>query len=572
MQRNLQRGNDAKTRKKQTDMKRLQTIILSCLLFTGMATAQEDRMFETAKSLDLFNSAFRELEMFYVDTLDAKRCMEIALDAMLYDLDPYTEYYAEEDLKDLKMMTTGKYGGMGSIIRMRKDSTVMIAEPYKDMPAAEVGLKVGDVLLNIDGHDLKGKAVSDVSEMLRGEPGTTFVVRIQRPGEKKPRDFRITRRVITMPAVPYSGLLSGNSSIAYINLSQFTEGCAKEMRKAIISLKEKGAISLIIDLRGNGGGLLNEAVDIVNLFVPKDINIVETKGKVKSACRTYKTTSEPIDLNIPITVLVDGNTASAAEIVSGSLQDLDRAVVIGTRTFGKGLVQSTRELNFNSSIKLTTAKYYIPSGRCIQAIDYKERRTNKKNGQTTKEDSVFNIFHTANGREVRDGKGILPDVELKHDTLANMLFYLSNDDALVDWGTEYMRSHPNLPDVNEFEITNADMDDLLQMMTKTNFKYDRISEKKFQELVKSAKFEGYYDESRAEFDALEKCLSHNLERDFNINRKEIRKLMANEVVKRYAYQAGVIQFAIRNDQDVDKAVEILNNQQEYKRILKPADK
>lgn len=548
-------------------MKRTGIIILSLCLSLTCVRAQEDRTFEISKNLDLFNSTFRELSMFYVDTLDAKRCIEIAIDAMLYDLDPYTEFYAEEDFKNLRMLTTGKYGGMGSIIRMRKDSTVMIAEPYEGMPAAEVGLQVGDVILSIDGEDMKGKAVSDVSEKLRGEPGTSFVLRVQRPGEKKPREFKITRRVIKMPALPYQGLLTANSEVGYINLSQFTEGCAKDVRRSVISLKEKGAKALVLDLRGNGGGLLNEAVDIVNLFVPKNTKIVETKGKVSSACRTYTTSAEPLDLSTPLVVLVDGNSASAAEIVSGSLQDLDRAVIVGTRTFGKGLVQSTRELSYGSSIKLTTSKYYIPSGRCIQAIDYKERRDKNKSNAAASADSTSHTFHTAGGREVRDGKGILPDVEIKHDTLANMLFYLSNDDVLVDWATDYMRSHPQLPAAQDFTITDADMDALLRRMKDADFKYDRISEKKFQELVKSAKFEGYYDESRDLFDALEKCLSHNLERDFNINRDEIRKLMAHEVIKRYAYQAGTIQYSLRNDPDLDKAIELLTNLQQYKKIL-----
>ena len=439
-------------------------IILLGLMAMMPVRAQSEHAFEVAKNLDVFNSLYRQLDVFYVDTLEADKLIRIGIDAMLEELDPYTVYYPEEDMGDLKMMTTGKYGGIGSVIRMRKDSTVIVAEPYADMPAAEAGLQIGDVMLKIDDKDLKGLSTSEVSDMLRGEPGTTFVLRIQRPGEKKPRDIKITRRNIKVSAIPYYGLIG---DAGYINLTQFTEECAKDVRKAIISLKGKGAKSLIIDLRGNGGGLLSEAVDIVNLFVPKDLKIVETKGKLAASNTTYYTRNEPLDTQIPLVVLVNSRTASAAEIVSGSLQDLDRAVVVGSKTFGKGLVQSPRELPYNGSLKLTTAKYYIPSGRCIQAIDYKQKRKDAEIYRTTgkraeKKDSIDNqhIFHTAGGREVTEGSGIKPDVEVKHDTLANVVYYLSIDDVLTDWGTKYFQKHPTIPEVKDFAITQEDYEDL----------------------------------------------------------------------------------------------------------------
>lgn len=540
------------------------TACFASALFAQQKDGKKEHSFEVAKNLDIFNSLYRELDMLYVDSLDAHKLITTGIDAMLESLDPYTEYYAEEDMGDLKMMTTGKYGGIGSVIRQRKDSTIIIYEPYEGMPAAEVGLKVGDIIRKIDDKEITKKMVTaDVSELLRGEPGTTFVLTVQRPGEKKMRQFKITRRNIKVPAIPFTGMY-GNTG--FIDLTQFTEGCAKDVRKHVISLKEKGATSIILDLRGNGGGLLSEAVDIVNLFVPKGLKIVETKGKIANANSTYMTKNEPLDLDIPLVVLVNGSTASAAEIVSGSLQDLDRAVIIGAKTFGKGLVQSPRELPYNSSFKLTTSKYYIPSGRCIQAIDYKEKREGKKN--VADDDSLKHIFHTAGGRTVKDGGGIMPDITIKHDTLANVLFYLSNDDIITDWGTKYMNEHSTLPAVKDFVVTDADFEVVKQMAIDSGFKYDRMSVKRLNDLKEIAKFEGYYEESKAEFDALEKKLEHNLSHDFDIFKKDIKKLMAIEIIKRYAYQAGEVEESLKDDDDLKKALEVINDREEYCRILK----
>ena len=557
-------------------------IFVCAILLPLAASAQKKKKnlnhsFQVAKNLEIFNSLYKELDIYYVDTLDADELIGIGIEAMLESLDPYTDYYPEEDIDDLKMLTTGKYGGIGSIIRMRQDSTVIIAEPYEGMPAAEVGLHVGDVLKKIDSTDLKGKSVSDVSDMLRGEPGTTFLLTVQRPGEKNEREFKITRRSIKTPAIPYSGILTSQnvpsgvdaSKIGYINLSQFTENCSSEVRKAVISLKEKGAESLIIDLRGNGGGLLAEAVNIVNLFVPKGRVIVETKGKSRSGNSTYKTTHEPLDLDIPLCILVNSNTASAAEILSGSLQDLDRAVVVGTRTYGKGLVQSPRDLPFNSNLKLTTAKYYIVSGRCIQAIDYKRKREGHGDGRVP--DSLATVFHTDAGRVVYDGTGIKPDIEVKHDTVANIVYYLTTDDVMTDWGTNYVASHPTIPEVGEFNITDEDFNNLKQMAIDKNFKYDRLSLKRLADLKKTAKFEGYYDDAKDEFDALEKKLEHNLDKEFTRFEKEIREAMALEIVRRYYYQAGEILQALKGDDDLLRASEILDKPDEYRKILSVSD-
>ena len=518
--------------------------------------------FEVVKNLDVFNSIYKELDMFYVDSLEAQKAIRVGIDAMLSELDPYTVYYPEDDMDELEMMTKGKYGGIGSIIRLRKDSTVIIYEPYEGMPAAEVGLKVGDVLLRIDDNDLKGMDTEKVSNLLRGEPGTTFLLEVQRPGEKKTRKFKITRRNITVSQIPYHGVLRGD--VGYINLIGFTENSSRDFRKALISVKADGAKSLVIDLRGNGGGSLAEAVNIVNLFVPRGKEIVSMKGKVRSSNYSYKSKNEPLDIEMPIVVLVNNGSASAAEIVAGALQDLDRAVIVGSKTFGKGLVQSVRDLPYNGSLKLTTSKYYIPSGRCIQAIDYKNRREGQKDRVA---DSLANVFHTAAGREVRDSGGIMPDVEVKHDTLANLLFYLSNDDVLTDFATDYCKTHLTIAPAAEFAISDADFEAFKRMAVESGFKYDRLSEKRLDDLKKVAEFEGYLKDAEAEFAALAKKLEHNLERDFDNFKDDIKKLVEMEIVKRYYFQRGTVESGLRDDVDFDKAVEILHNPEEYNRIL-----
>lgn len=544
-------------------MKRTLMAALASLALLVPARAQQaDHSFALAKAMEIFNSLFTQLDLFYVDTLDTEELATIAIDAMLESLDPYTEYYREEDMGDLKMLTTGKYGGIGSIIHARKDSTVIISEPYEGMPAAQVGLQVGDVLLRIDDEDLKGKGVSEVSDMLRGEPGTTFKLRVQRPGEKGPRDFSITRQSVKVPAMPYHGMCA--PGVGYIYLQQFTENCAAEVRKALISLRDQGAQCLVLDLRDNGGGLLSEAVDIVNLFVPKGLTIVETKGKVRSSHTVYRTDNDPLDLEIPLCVLVNGGTASAAEIVSGALQDLDRAVVVGARTFGKGLVQSPRELPYDGSLKLTTSKYYIPSGRCIQRIDYADRR---KGGKGTAADSLARVFHTAAGREVRESGGITPDVCVPVDTMSEVAYYLSLDDVITDWGTGYMQRHAELPPVSQFVITDADVAELLALAKESGFHYDRLSTRSLEALRRALKQEGTYEEAEAAFSALEAAVGQDLDREFARHEDEVRRVMAMEVVKRYAFQAGTVEYSLRDDPTLSAALRVLGDPDEYARLL-----
>ena len=552
----------------------MKTKILSLILALALlvpAHAQNEHSFSVSKNLDIFNSIYRQLDLFYVDSLEADKIVRVGIDAMLNELDPYTSYYPEEDMQDLKMMTTGKYGGVGSIIRQRKDSTgVIIFEPYPDMPAAEVGLQVGDLMLEIDGKSLKGQNTTEVSEQLRGEPGTTFVLKVQRPGEKKTREFKITRRNIKKSALPYYGMY-GNAG--YIHLTEFIENCSKDVRKAFINLKEQGAKTLILDLRDNHGGLLTEAVDIVNLFVPKGLTIVETKGKLLAASSKYVTNNEPLDLDVPIVVLVNKETASAAEIVAGALQDLDRAVIVGNSTFGKGLVQSPRDLPYNGSIKLTTAKYYIPSGRCVQAIDYKKEREAAELYRTTgkrintKDSIAHKTFHTAGGREVTEGSGVKPDIDVAHDTLSNIVFYLSDDDVLVDWGTRYFQKHPSIPAVRDFALTDADYEDFKDMVKASGFKYDRLSVKRLEDLKKTMRFEGYYEEAKDLLESLEAKLAHNLDKEMDRKKTDILKIMSLEVVKRYYYQAGMAEEALKGDKDLEKAIEIVSDQSEYNKIL-----
>ena len=544
----------------------MKTKILSLILALALlvpAHAQNEHSFSVSKNLDIFNSIYRQLDLFYVDSLEADKIVRVGIDAMLNELDPYTSYYPEEDMQDLKMMTTGKYGGVGSIIRQRKDSTgVIIFEPYPDMPAAEVGLQVGDLMLEIDGKSLKGQNTTEVSEQLRGEPGTTFVLKVQRPGEKKTREFKITRRNIKKSALPYYGMY-GNAG--YIHLTEFIEDCSKDVRKAFINLKEQGAKTLILDLRDNHGGLLTEAVDIVNLFVPKGLTIVETRGKLLAASSKYVTNNEPLDLDVPIVVLVNKETASAAEIVAGALQDLDRAVIVGNSTFGKGLVQSPRDLPYNGSIKLTTAKYYIPSGRCVQAIDYKKEREAAELYRTTgkrintKDSIAHKTFHTAGGREVTEGSGVKPDIDVAHDTLSNIVFYLSDDDVLVDWGTRYFQKHPSIPAVRDFALTDADYEDFKDMVKASGFKYDRLSVKRLEDLKKTMRFEGYYEESKDLLESLEAKLAHNLDKEMDRKKTDILKIMSLEVVKRYYYQAGMAEEALKGDKDLEKAIEIVSD-------------
>lgn len=538
-------------------------LVLGAVAFWGFKSG-DSRSFQIAKNLDVFNSIVKELDLFYVDTINPDKTIREGIDAMLYSLDPYTEYYPEDDQSELEQMLKNSYGGIGSIITWdAKLKRSVIAEPYEGMPAATSGLKAGDVLMAIDGKDLAGKNNQEVSEMLRGQVGTGFKLTVQRPGTEKPLDFDIVRRSIQLPIIPYYTVL--DNQIGYINLSTFSGNPSKEFKQAFLDLKKKGITSLVIDLRNNGGGLLDEAIEIANFFLPRGKVLVTTKGKIKQASNTYKTLREPLDLDIPLAVLVNRSTASSSEILAGSLQDLDRAVIVGNRTFGKGLVQTTRMLPYGGTMKLTTSKYYIPSGRCVQAIDYKHRNEDGSVGRIP--DSLTTVFHTAAGREVRDGGGVTPDIEVKQDKLPNILFYLVNDNLIFNYATQYCLKHATIAEPEKFVITDADYADFKEMVKKADFKYDQQTEKILKSLKEMAEFEGYLTDASKEFDALEKKLTHNLDRDLDYFSKDIKNMIALEIVKRYYYQRGAIIEQLKDDDDLKKAVEILTSPEEYRKML-----
>ena len=503
----------------------LVSLLMVLLAAPAFAQIDRDHDFKTAKNMDIFNSIYKNLDLMYVDTLDAQEVVGNGIKAMLGSLDPYTTYYPEEKVNELKNMLTGKYAGVGAVVRYNFQlQRVCISEPYENMPAAEVGLKKGDIILSIDDEDMTNKDVAYVSDHLRGDPGTSFIIKVKRPSTGKTLKMKITRRTIQMPFLPYYGMLEGG--FGYINFNSFTDNCAKDVRRAFIDLKKQGAKGLVFDLRNNGGGSVSEAVSIINMFLPKGKTVLKMQGKLQRSNKEYKTSVEPVDSVMPMVVLVNGNSASASEIMSGSLQDYDRAIILGTRTYGKGLVQTTMDLPYNGQMKLTTAKYYIPSGRCVQALNYKHA----KGGYVEHvPDSLTKVFYTANGREVRDGGGVKPDVEVKPDSLPNIAFYLAgardSNEVMLNYEVDYIAKHPTIAPAKDFALTDADYDEFKARVLKANFKYDRETEKYLKDLEKLAKLEGYYDDAKPEFEALKKKLSHNVAKDLDYNKEYIKQLL-----------------------------------------------
>lgn len=534
------------------------------------AQNNKDHNLDVAKSLDVFNAIYKNLDYMYVDSLNATDVVGTAINSMLESLDPYTSYYPEDKAAEYKEMMTGKYAGVGAVISYNfKIKRVVINEPYEGMPAAEAGLRKGDIILSIDGEDMTKQTNQYVSDHLRGEAGTTLVLKVLRPATGKKLTMKITRKAIQMPYLPYYGLQP--DGIGYINYAQFFDGTSKDFRRAFLDLRQKGAKKLVIDLRNNGGGNVQDAISILNMFLPKGKTLLTMKGKIKNANRTYTTTVEPVDTVMPIVVLVNGQTASASEITSGALQDYDRAVILGTRTYGKGLVQVPNvPLPYNGKLKLTTAKYYIPSGRCIQAVNYRH----SKGGYTEHvPDSLTSLFHTAAGREVRDGGGIKPDVEVKGDSLPNIALYLDRVDTtsvLLNYEVDYMKTHPTVARPSEFEFSDADYEVLKQQIVESGFTYDRLSDKYLKDLERMAQFEGYYDDSKTEFEALKKKLTHNLakELDWPYNKEKIKQMVALDIMSMYYYQKGAIEHSLRYDPQYKEAVRLLNNPEEYEGILK----
>ncbi len=528
------------------------------------ADNRNQRYFDINKNIDIFNSVLRELDMFYVDSVEVNNLVQNSIRNMLTRLDPYTEYYAEENMEDLQFMTTGEYAGIGAIISYN-NGQVVINEPYEGLPADKAGLKAGDAILEIDGKDMRKSTVKEVSDKLKGTPGTSLELTICRPGEKKDRKLKIVREKIEVDPITYSGVT--DDKIGYLHFGSFTTRSADRVKKTVQDLKAKGATSLIMDLRGNGGGILDEAVDVVNLFIPKGEEIVSTKGKVKQWDRTYLTRNQPLDEIIPIVVLIDTGSASASEIVAGGLQDLDRAVIVGNRSFGKGLVQTPRDLPYGGNIKITTSKYYIPSGRCIQALDYSHR--NPDGSVARVPDSLTNVFKTRNGREVRDGGGITPDITIPQPTGGTIAYYLMADNVIFDYVTEWVQQHKEIAPPHRFRLPESDYEAFKEFVKKRDFEYDQLSERSLQQLKAMMEFEGYMDVAKEEFAALEAKLHANLDRDLELFKEDITSMIESEIVQRFYYKKGVLLHQLSDDKVYDKAVEILQNPEMYRSILRP---
>ncbi len=528
---------------------------------------QNQRYFDINKNIDIFNSVLRELDLFYVDSVEVNNLVQRTIESMLTRLDPYTEYYSEENVSELQFLTTGEYAGIGAIIS-QNNGRVIVNEPYEGLPADKIGLKAGDILLEIDGEDVRKSTVREVSDKLKGTPGTKLELTFSRPGEEKERTVTITREKIEIDPITYSSILQ--DTIGYLHFSGFTTGGAERVKQTIQELKKDGATSLIMDLRGNGGGILDEAVDVVNLFVPKGEEIVSTKGKVKDWDRSYRTRNQPIDEIMPLVVLIDTGSASASEIVAGGLQDLDRAVIVGNRSFGKGLVQTPRSLPYGGNIKITTSKYYIPSGRGIQALDYSHR--NPDGSVARVPDSLTNVFYTRNGREVRDGGGITPDITIQQEVGGTIAYYLIADNMIFNYVTEWMQRNEQVEEPGKFELSDADYEAFKEFVKSKDFEYDKMSEHSLQQLKNIMEFEGYMDLASEEFNALEVKLHPDLDRDLELFKELIKEMLETEIMQRSYYKKGVLIHQLSNDKVFDKAVEILQNPEMYHSILQPAPK
>lgn len=537
--------------------------IVSLSLFVAAEKSKDD--FKLGKNTEVLLNMFRDINLFYVDQVDPDKLIADAAQGMVENLDPYTEYIPEKEMENFEIMTTGKYGGIGSLIR-KKGDYVLIAQPYKGFPADKAGLKIGDKIVEIDGQDVKGLNPDKVSSMLKGDPGTTVKLKVEQFSTGSVAPFTIRRERIVISGVPYYGFIS--DSVGYILLSDFTEDCSNDLRKALVSLKESGKMkSLVLDLRNNGGGILQEAVKIVSLFVPKGTEVVSMKGKLKQMDATFKTESEPVDLNIPIAVLTNNASASAAEIVSGALQDLDRAVLVGQRTFGKGLVQSTRPLGYNSYLKITTAKYYIPSGRCIQAIDYAHR--NDDGSVAYVADSLIKEFSTHNGRKVYDGGGVSPDIKLDNEYSSRFAIITYGKGYIEDFVDQYLRRNPNVQvKIREFKLPDSEYDNFVEFMKDKSVEFESESKAALVQLRQKAERERYLDKIKDQLDIIEKDLKDDKESNLKLYRNEISEMIENQIILRTHYSQGVIEHRLNNnDSEVNAAVKLLSDRAEYNKIL-----
>jgi carboxyl-terminal processing protease len=557
-------------------MRKIKLVFLLVFFCSGFMRGQKENVqragnkedssrFEVSKQLDIFNALVKEMEVFYVDTIDMQATMRRGIDAMLKGLDPYTEYIPVDEMEGLKMITTGEYGGVGALIRYRDGATI-ISEPFEGMPAALAGIKAGDKILSIDDREATGISHDKVSEMLKGVPNTKLKLKIQRPGEKKPRTFDVIRKQIILDQVTYYGVK--NDSIGYIYLQGFTDKSAEEIKAAFEDLKKNHNIkSLILDLRDNGGGVLEGAVQTVGFFVPKGTEVISIRGKASQLDRIYRTYNEPLDATIPLAVLTNGSSASASEIVAGALQDMDRAVLIGQRSFGKGLVQSTRNLPYDGNLKVTISKYYIPSGRCIQQLDYTHRNSDGKVAAIP--DSQTSVFHTSKGRPVRDGGGVRPDFEVDEKKLPAMLYYLFMDKDFIvfDYVTDWVEKHKTIASPDNFVYSDEEYETFKKVAIEKKFEYDRQSEKALSALKEVAEFEGFLEEDATLFATLEAKLKPDIAQDLEKYKSEIKQYIASEIVKRYYYQKGELQFNLKDDKTLEKALEVLGDRELYVKTL-----
>ena len=545
-------------------MKHIRILILALLLPIGLFAQEKQNNFEIAKSLDIYNSLLRELNLNYVDEINPGELNETAIKAMLDGLDPYTVFIPESDIENAKFMTTGEYGGIGAIIQYDGEFT-RISDPYYGWPAQKAGIIAGDVILEVNSVDCKKKNTQEVSNLLKGQPGTEVTLKLKRYGQEKPIEKTLKREKVKIDNIPYYKLF--DNGIAYLQLSGFTRDAAKEVKEKFAEMRKKGQLKgFVLDLRGNGGGLMNEAVDIVNMFIPKGKPVVSMKGKAATANSLHPTTNDPVDLDIPLAILVDGNSASASEIVAGAIQDYDRGVIIGERTFGKGLVQNILPLSYNTQMKVTVAHYYIPSGRCIQEIDY----SHKKDTTQTKNDTLGKAFKTIHGRTVYEGHGIMPDVKVKRDPYAIVTAYLYGKNYIFDYANKYYSEHKSIDSADRFQIDEATYQDFMKFVKDKKFSYTTESEKAIEKLKKTAKDEGYLDKIKPQIELLEKNLAAEKANDLISNRKDIEELLRSEIVGRYYYQRGRIVASLNDDPDLKRAFEILlntNGKDEYHSIL-----
>lgn len=540
-------------------------VVIMALCVSFIANAEKNNTSEIVRSLNTFNSLFKELNAFYVDTLDTQKTVETAINAMLGSIDPYTEYIPPKAQEDFLKISTGEYGGVGSYVSQR-DGVTYFSEPYEGSPASKAGIRAGDRIIKIDGDSVVGLPTDKVTERLKGQQNTIVKLLLDRPHVGN-IEIEVMRKKIQVPSVPYYGVERGN--LGYISLTSFNEKSAHEVKNALLDLKKNPTVKrIVLDLRGNGGGLLESAVQVVGLFVPKGTKVVETKGRLKQNNKIYKTTQAPVDTKIPLVVLVDGGSASSSEIVAGALQDLDRAVIIGNRSYGKGLVQTSRPLPYDGLLKVTVAKYYIPSGRLIQAIDYSRR--NNDGSVARIPDSLTHVFHTAAGREVRDGGGITPDIEVTYPKINRLAYNIMLDNWAFDFATKFAHENASIPPADEFEITDSIYADFKKFINPDKFQYDKVCENGLKQLREVADAEGYMNDStKAVFTQLESLLKHDLNRDLDTHRKMISQILAIEIAKRYYYQKGIAIHELRDDAAMNAVEKLFSTQDEYAKLLRP---